>query len=258
MAPKKVAGKKTATPAKKRASPRPEAKAAKPKAKPTRAKTAPEPAKPAPKKREGSAKGAISTRKKTAAKPATRSSRRSGAPAQKPTAQRTRELGVLREQLHDAHRDLMQAYVSAKGDTRERQGDGTEDYIDYAVSSYDREFMLSLTETQQRQLLLIEDALRRIDRGEYGRCMQCDKEVPSKRLEVQPWAQYCVGCQELADQGLLEPRTLEDLDDEDLDDEEEMEEIEGEVEIDDSLHGDEKNADGSDKDDDEDEETIGL
>ena len=43
---------------------------------------------------------------------------------------------------------------------RERQADGTEDYIDYAVSSYDRDFTLSLTELERRQMLLVEDALR--------------------------------------------------------------------------------------------------
>jgi DnaK suppressor protein len=153
----------------------------------------------------------------------------------------------------------MASYLAAKGDTRERQAEGTEDYIDYAVNSYDREFMLSLTETQQRQLLLIEDALRRIDRGEYGRCMQCDKEIPPKRLEVQPWAQFCVACQELADQGLLQPRALDELSDEDFEDlEEEMEEVEEEIEIDESLAGDEQSADGRDGDSDEDEGSIGI
>ena len=31
-----------------------------------------------------------------------------------------------------------------------------------------------------------------------------ERPIPTKRLEVQPWAQYCVRCQELADSGLTE------------------------------------------------------
>jgi hypothetical protein len=64
--------------------------------------------------------------------------------------------------------------------------------------------MLSLSELERRQIRLVEEALERLRRGEgYGRCAQCDKEIPAKRLEVQSWARYCVQCQELEEQGLL-------------------------------------------------------
>jgi DnaK suppressor protein len=125
------------------------------------------------------------------------------------------DLPRFREQLLKKQKDLLQAYMSAKGDSRARQSDGTEDYIDYAVSSYDREFLLSLTELEQDQLMLVDEALRRIDRGGYGRCSQCDQPIPPKRLEVQPWARYCVRCQELEEQGLVQesPESLPDEDD---------------------------------------------
>lgn len=115
------------------------------------------------------------------------------------------DLPRFRQRLLQTREELVQAYNSAKGDSRDRQSDGTEDYIDYAVSSYDREFLLSLTELEQKQLMLVEEALERIKRkkGEYGRCAQCDQEIPAKRLEVQPWARYCLRCQELDEQGLL-------------------------------------------------------
>jgi len=109
----------------------------------------------------------------------------------------------FRDLLLTRHRALLGAYRSGRGSTRETATDGTEDYIDYAVNSYDRDFMLSLTEMEQRQMLLIEEALRRIDRGEYGSCLQCGQEIPEKRLEVEPWARHCVRCQELEEQGLL-------------------------------------------------------
>jgi DnaK suppressor protein len=100
--------------------------------------------------------------------------------------------------------ELLQAYINAKGDSRSRESDGTEDYIDYAVSSYDREFLLSLTELEQHRLTLVDEALKRIERGGFGRCTQCERPIPTKRLEVQPWARYCLRCQELADSGLAD------------------------------------------------------
>jgi DnaK suppressor protein len=126
------------------------------------------------------------------------------------------ELRKFKKALAKQREELLAAYHAAKGDSRNRIEDGTEDYIDYAVSSYDREFLLSLTELEQKQLELVEDALKRLERRtDYGSCAHCREEIPSKRLEVQPWARYCLRCQELDEQGILSA----DEDDADSDDE---------------------------------------
>ena len=96
---------------------------------------------------------------------------------------------------------LVEAYHSAKGNTKASTAGGTEDYIDYAVSSYERDFSLSLTELERKQLLLVEEALGRIRRDEYGRCLNCGVAIPQRRLEVEAWARYCIQCQELQDRG---------------------------------------------------------
>lgn len=116
----------------------------------------------------------------------------------------------FRKLLVKRHRELMRSYQTTKGDTRASTADGTEDYIDYAVSSYTREFSLSLTEMERHQLQMVEEALKRIERGEFGRCMQCGQEIPPKRLEVEPWARHCIRCQELEERGLLEERIFGD------------------------------------------------
>lgn len=136
--------------------------------------------------------------------------RRAAAAAQR---KRLRAFGKLLLQRREA---LLQAYHSTKGNTRDSKMDGTEDYIDYAVSSYDRDFTLSLTEMERKQLLLVEEALARVQRKEYGNCLNCQQPIPEKRLEVEPWARYCIRCQELEEQGLLEDRGFEsDSEDED-------------------------------------------
>ena len=105
--------------------------------------------------------------------------------------------------LAERQAELAEAYKVAKGDSRREIDNGTEDYIDYAVNSYAKEFLLSLSEMDRKQILLVQDALRRIDRGEYGLCLQCGQEILRKRLEVAPWARHCVRCQELEERGLL-------------------------------------------------------
>lgn len=37
-------------------------------------------------------------------------------------------------------------------------------------------------------------ALKRIDNGEYGICLDCGEEIARKRLEVDPATARCVGC----------------------------------------------------------------
>ncbi len=48
------------------------------------------------------------------------------------------------------------------------------------------------------ELQRIEAALRRIadDPEDFGYCSDCDEEIQLKRLELMPWAPYCVRCQE--------------------------------------------------------------
>jgi DnaK suppressor protein len=196
---KKPAGKKTSTRSATRAATKVRPKVA--------SKVAPKVA-PAPRAPKAGPKPAARPAPK-APPPKAKAQRAPAAPAPRRVARPPRDaawrrrMARFREVLVGRHQALQEAYRTGKGSTRETTSDGTEDYIDYAVSSYDRDFMLSLTEMEQRQMVLIEEALRRLDRGEFGRCQQCGQDIPEKRLEVEPWARHCVRCQELEEQGLL-------------------------------------------------------
>ena len=40
----------------------------------------------------------------------------------------------------------------------------------------------------------LDQALDRIEKGDYGICVICHKEIPKERLEVVPHTQYCTNC----------------------------------------------------------------
>ena len=80
----------------------------------------------------------------------------------------------------------------------------TPDPVDLAVRNYSKNVMLAVSENESRQLLLIDEALLRIKDEEYGLCQNCQKDVNPKRLVAIPWARYCLSCQELVEQGLLD------------------------------------------------------
>lgn len=80
----------------------------------------------------------------------------------------------------------------------------TPDPVDLAVRNYSKNVMLAVSENESRQLALVDEALRRVEDEEYGRCQNCEKPVNQKRLAAIPWARYCLDCQELLEQGLLD------------------------------------------------------
>jgi DnaK suppressor protein len=52
-------------------------------------------------------------------------------------------------------------------------------------------------ETQRRrelELRQISAAMQRIDRGEYGYCIDCDEPIAEARLEVDPSTSRCIVC----------------------------------------------------------------
>ncbi len=69
------------------------------------------------------------------------------------------------------------------------------DDIDLAKNALDKEILHELTDTQRNLLNLITIALEKIDRGDYGVCECCKKNISIKRIKALPWARYCIKCQ---------------------------------------------------------------
>ena len=80
----------------------------------------------------------------------------------------------------------------------------TPDPVDLAVRNYSKNVMLAVSENESKQLTLIDEALVRIEDGEYGLCSHCENKINPKRLTAVPWARYCINCQELVEKGLID------------------------------------------------------
>jgi len=68
------------------------------------------------------------------------------------------------------------------------------DIYDQASSERDRELGLLLGDREREKLHSIDEALLRIDEGEYGICEECEEEIPLGRLKAMPFARHCVKC----------------------------------------------------------------
>ncbi|WP_319529076.1 TraR/DksA family transcriptional regulator [uncultured Cohaesibacter sp.] len=47
---------------------------------------------------------------------------------------------------------------------------------------------------RELELMRIEQAVQRLESGDFGYCIECDAEIPLKRLEIDPTATHCVKC----------------------------------------------------------------
>ena len=86
-------------------------------------------------------------------------------------------------------------------ETKEVENSGTAmDMADKAESSYTKEFLLSLSDTERKQLKMIDAALGRINECDYGICQMCNVNISKKRLDAVPWAPFCISCQQKAEE----------------------------------------------------------
>ena len=69
------------------------------------------------------------------------------------------------------------------------------DPIDDASKSLDKEILFELSSNAHNTIEQIEAALRKIDKGIYGRCEYCRQPIGKKRMKALPFARYCINCQ---------------------------------------------------------------
>src|SRR5512137_1670944 len=71
-------------------------------------------------------------------------------------------------------------------------GEPSGDIYDQASSERDRELGMLLGDREREKLVNIDEALLRLEEGEYGICEECEEEIPLGRLKIVPFARHCV------------------------------------------------------------------
>lgn len=110
----------------------------------------------------------------------------------------------IREQLLEQRKELTDLYEHDLREGQRASDEGSEDVVDRANHAYNSELMLALSGTERDTLFQIEEAIGRLDTGDFGSCTNCSNEIPPARLKAVPWARYCISCQELEEKGLLQ------------------------------------------------------
>jgi len=112
------------------------------------------------------------------------------------------QIAQLRAQLVSQHQELAELLSNAGESTGpvtlDQQSVGRVSRID-AIQQQ----QMAIANQQQASDMLkrIELALRRIDDGEYGDCLQCGEPIAHARLQAQPFASRCIDCQSAREAG---------------------------------------------------------
>lgn len=123
-------------------------------------------------------------------------------------AERPRRAPLKKSELSRFRDLLLQKLEKLVGDLRSMEsqalhGSGQDSsanhMADYGSDNYEQEFTLGLIENDEQAVNQINEALIRIDNGQYGSCQQCAQTIPLLRLEAIPWTPYCVQCQAMAE-----------------------------------------------------------
>jgi DnaK suppressor protein len=115
----------------------------------------------------------------------------------------------LRKALEDMRQEILdEVRVQIE---RARVKDHTGDLGDYATADMAAEYAHLLGERLRQRLQLIEDALDGIENGDYGFCEECEEPINEQRLQLMPFALFCVRCQsELERQAKIRGETFEE------------------------------------------------
>jgi DnaK suppressor protein len=85
---------------------------------------------------------------------------------------------------------------------RKRDGIAIEksaDQMDEIQLATERDLAIRNVDRESNLLRDVKDALRRIQDGDFGTCLECEEAISPKRLAAVPWAARCIQCQEAVD-----------------------------------------------------------
>jgi DnaK suppressor protein len=116
------------------------------------------------------------------------------------------------QRLIDLREELLRRRSDLVEDARSEQPPFSRHIADAGTDNYDRDLALSIISSEQNALYEVEEALRRIRDGTYGKCEVTGKPIDSGRLEAIPWTRFCADAErQLESQGAVRRTRLGDL-----------------------------------------------
>jgi DnaK suppressor protein len=107
----------------------------------------------------------------------------------------------LKQMLEGRRRELQAAVQGKMRDVREegawggKQGEVL-DAVESSEADIQDDIEFALIQMKSETLNKVNDALARLEQGNYGNCFECGEEISEKRLRALPFAVRCKDCEE--------------------------------------------------------------
>lgn len=99
----------------------------------------------------------------------------------------------FKDQLNDKRAEILDEAGKSLSEMTD-QNNNIPDPNDRATVESGRSFELKIRSREKKLLSKIEEAIQRIDDGEFGLCEDCGELIGIKRLEARPVTTLCIDC----------------------------------------------------------------
>ncbi|WP_018123422.1 RNA polymerase-binding protein DksA [Desulfovibrio oxyclinae] len=104
-----------------------------------------------------------------------------------------KDIQYFREMLTGMLDDILKKSDQTLEDMTET-GEVYADPADRATAESDRAFTLRLRDRERKLIKKIQQALQRIDDGDFGLCQECGDDISVPRLKARPMTTLCIEC----------------------------------------------------------------
>jgi RNA polymerase-binding protein DksA len=131
------------------------------------------------------------------------------------------EIEQFKQLLLQKRREILGNVVSMENDTLRKENTDLSHMPlhmgDMGSDTFEVENSLNLVDSERKMLAEIDQALGRIEAGNFGLCLGCGKPIGRARLTAIPWTKYTIEFASQLEQGLVEDpeNSITDRSDED-------------------------------------------
>lgn len=110
-------------------------------------------------------------------------------------------LNQMTAMLKEMRKELLKDVTRSMKEESDHLRFNVGDFYDHASEDRQRELALTLSNRERSKLHQIDDALKRIENGEYGFCEVTGEKIGEERLMVMPFTKLSVEAQEEIERG---------------------------------------------------------
>jgi len=119
----------------------------------------------------------------------------------KGTNRQLRLRDLLTEEKRRMWNALREDIFKKLGKEYSEQFSSPQDLGDLATLNIIEDKGLVFADMRRKEIEALDDAIRRLDEGSYGSCVECGREIDLERLKVMPFADACVECKGRSEAG---------------------------------------------------------